>query len=73
MFMSSNLLSLRYFFCSKAANAWCRPVDGNHELNGAGVCPDLWPKRSPTVIMVLFAAYIANICKDPLVNKTASH
>ena len=31
------------------------------------------PNALSTLIMVLFAAYIANICKDPLVNKTASH
>ncbi|MDA9823634.1 hypothetical protein N9C56_14265 [Paracoccaceae bacterium] len=44
MLMSSNLLPLRYFG-SKAANAWFRPVDGNHDPTSAGVCPDLWPKR----------------------------
>ena len=31
------------------------------------------PSALSTVSMVLFAAYIANICKDLLVNKTASH
>jgi len=31
------------------------------------------PSPLSTVIMLLFAAYIANVCKDLLVNKTASH
>ena len=31
------------------------------------------PSALSTGSMVLFAAYIANICRDLLVNKTASH
>jgi len=31
------------------------------------------PSAFSTVSMLLFAAYIANVCKDVLVNKTASH
>ena len=31
------------------------------------------PSALSTVSMLLFAAYIANVCKDLLVNKTASH
>ena len=31
------------------------------------------PSALSTVSMLLFAAYIANVCKDVLVNKMASH
>lgn len=31
------------------------------------------PSAFSTVSMLLFAAYIANVCKDLLVNKTASY